>query len=347
MGYSYVFGPVLSGRLGRSLGLDLLGARVCSMNCVYCEVGQVTHLTQKRAAYVSARDILSELARFEAGRQEKGEPLPDVVTLGGSGEPTLNTELPAIVAGVRRILPGVPVAVLTNASTFADPAVRRELLGADMVLPSLDSLVPGEFAAVNRPCPGLGPELVAQGILDFRQEFSGRIFLEVLLVRGMNDTPENLERLAAYCAKLRPHRVDVVTLSRPGTSPTAQGADPEVLRRFRERLCALAEREEKGQEKEAAATAGRSAAVQEAGADPLEAAGRVQASLSRRPQTPPQLAEALSLPLAAVREALERGLALGLYVQAPLGGAPVSGGPGVSDEAYYKLSARAKRGGRD
>jgi len=309
--YRYIFGPVLSGRLGRSLGLDLLGFRVCSMNCVYCESGPLTRLTLERARYVPASELLAELTRFEAARRESGEALPDVITLGGLGEPTLNSDLPAIIDGVRRLFPGVPVAVLTNATLMADPQVRAELARADMVLPSLDSLVPEEFAAVNRAHPGLDPKAIAEGILAFRNDSQAKgtkLFLEILLVAGINDSQRNLELLADYCNRLQPDRVDVVTLSRPGTRPDARAVDKDTLVRWRERLrvaqvapadgATLAEREKNGQE-------------QSGGMQPDELRARLLASLARRPQTGAQLAEALladqGAVTAALRELLEAG----------------------------------------
>ena len=314
-GYRYVFGPVMSGRLGRSLGLDLLGARVCSMNCVYCESGPLEQLTLVRRAYVPARELLAELERWEAARQAAGEALPEVVTLGGLGEPTLNSDLPAIIDGVRRLLPGVPVAVLTNASLMADPQVRAELAKADMLLPSLDALAPEEFALVNRAHPGLDPKAIADGILAFQEHSRAlrkdsqarhtKLFLEILLVAGVNDSERNLELLAAFCNRLQPDRVDVVTLSRPGTEALARAVDPATLARWRERLAGqadlAAQAGERGNARERAgdiagsrlAQSGKNGHKQSGGLQPEEIRARLLASLARRPQTGAQLAEAL------------------------------------------------------
>jgi len=314
----YIFGPVLSGRLGRSLGLDLLGRRVCTMNCVYCESGKLETLTLDRAAYVPAAVVLGELERWDQGRKDRGEPLPDAATLGGLGEPTLNVDMPEIIAGIRRILPGVPVAVLTNASLMSDPAVRAELARADMILPSMDSLVPEEFRAVNRAHPGLDPNAIADGILRFRKDYQSRMYLEILLAAGINDSARNLELLAAFCKELQPDRVDVVTLSRPGTESFARPVDAETLARWRGRLCSLARPRnglagaaEKGQK--------------HAGAfrpDDLESS--ILASLARRPQTAAQLAAALLAPEDQVRGVVMRLAEHGR----------IAAGPG--EPAYYR-----------
>ena len=300
--FRYVFGPVLSGRLGRSLGLDLLGARICSMNCAYCESGPLERLTLARAPYVPAAALLDELRAWEAGRKKRGEPLPDAVPLGGMGEPTLNSELAQIIRGVRGILPGVPVAVLTNASLMTDAQVRAELARADMVLPSLDSLVPQEFTRVNRGHPALDCAAIAQGVLAFRRQSAAKVCLEVLLVAGVNDSEANLERLAAYCAELAPHRVDVTTLSRPGTEAWAKPVDAATLARWRHRLGGGAQL----QPKAAVAPAGRAEKRQEQCGDMSldEVRARIQASLARRPQTAAQLSKALLAEPALVLRAL-------------------------------------------
>lgn len=316
----YIFGPVLSGRLGRSLGLDLLGARVCSMNCAYCESGPLKQLTLTRAPYVPAQELLAELRAWEAGRARRGEPLPDVVTLGGLGEPTLNSDMARIIEGVRGVLPGVPVAVLTNASLMSYPAVRAELALADAVLPSLDSLVPEEFARVNRGHPSLDPAAIAAGILAFRRESTAKVYLEVLLVAGVNDSALNLDLLSRYCAELAPHRVDVTTLSRPGTEAWARPVDAQTLARWRQALGAGAVCARPA-EKSAPGSGGASPVLarnaekgqEQCGDMPLaEVRSRILASLARRPQTTAQLSSALLAPPALVERALAELLSQGL-----------------------------------
>lgn len=287
MDYRYVFGPVMSGRLGLSLGLDLLGRPVCSMDCVYCEVGATTELTLARRPWVRSEDILRELAHWAAQGHQA-----EIVTLGGSGEPCLNTELPGVIAGVHRILPGMPVAVLTNSTLMGDPQVRSELAGADVVLPSLDSLVPEEFRRINRCAPGVGPQEIAAGLLDLRREFSGLIHLEILLVQGINDTDENLRRMREFVAELAPQQVDVTTLSRPGTQATARAVDPATLAAWREALGAAAT--------DRADTAARAPRK----LDPAQTKTLVSASLARRPQTVLQLATALGTDEDRVRRAI-------------------------------------------
>lgn len=283
----HVFGPVMSGRLGRSLGVDPLGGRVCSLDCVYCEVGATRALTVARKPYTPAEKVLAELAVWK----EEGHPDPDVVTLGGLGEPTLSRECGKIIAGARLILPGVPVAVLTNATLLWDPEVRAGLMGADMVLPSTDSLVEEEFRRINRPHADLDLETIKRGLLEFRAEYRGLIFLEVLLIAGINDTDANLACLKDYCAELRPDRIDVTTMSRPGTEADAKPVDKATLTRFRDALGVSSR----------AAEVGSAPTADKAG----DIAWRVAESIERRPQTVAGLARALGAPESEIAEALE------------------------------------------
>lgn len=298
MAYKYVFGPVLSGRLGRSLGLDLLGDRICSMDCVYCEVGATRRRTLDRAPYVPAGAVLDELAAWKA----EGHATPDMVTLGGLGEPCLNSDMGAIIDGARALFKDTPVAVLTNATLMADPEARAELAKADVVLPSMDSLVEAEFRAVNRPVEGLTAAAVAEGLLAFRREFKGKIFLEILLVRGINDSDGNLDRLTEFCKRLNPDRVDVVTTTRPGTVKGTLPVDGETLDRWRARLAS-------------GETSPRPASPARREDAPLDRlTDQVAASLARRPQTTAQLAVALNADPDRVRQAVEALLEQGVII---------------------------------
>ena len=290
MAYKYVFGPVLSGRLGRSLGLDLLGGRICSMDCIYCEVGATRELTTERRVCVPAVAILEELAAWKA----EGHATPEAVTMGGLGEPCLNAAMGDVIAGARALFPGTDIAVLTNGTLMTDPAVRAELALADAVLPSLDSLVESEFRAVNRPAEGITAQGVAEGLLTFRREFAGKIFLEILLVEGVNDSDENLDRLTEFCKRLRPDRVDVVTTTRPGTVKGTRPVGGATLDRWRARLATDRRGESRTEDPAARETY-----------DPDHLTGLVKASLRRRPQTADQLAEALNADPIQVRRAVE------------------------------------------
>jgi len=227
--FKYVFGPVPSRRLGRSLGVDLIPRKVCTLDCVYCQVGRTTTKTVERVAYVPPDEVLAEI---EA--KLKSPPLPDVITLAGSGEPTLNAQLGEIIAGIKR-MSDVPVVVLTNGTLFWDPAVRAACAQADLVLPSLDAGDEPTFQAINRPAPGLSLERVVQGLEAFRAEFSGEIHLEVFLIEGVNADEAQIEKIRALTERIRPDRIQLNTAVRPTADEGVNALTEERLNA----LCAL------------------------------------------------------------------------------------------------------------
>ncbi|WP_139311542.1 radical SAM protein [Desulfovibrio sp. DV] len=290
-----------------SLGLDLLGARICTFDCLYCEVGVTEALTTVRKPYVPARRILDELAAWKAA----GHAMPDVVTLGGLGEPCLNTDLGDIIAGTKELFPDIPVAVLTNSSLLPDADVRGALSAADIVLPSMDTLVASEYRRLNRPHAAIGLDTIRRGLLDFRAMYGGSIFLEVLLLAGINDTAENLDLLQGFCRELAPTRVDVVTMSRPGAYAGATAVPREVLARFRESL---------GSADAATALSGDPSGhgpTALVGRHSEELAARIAASVARRPQTEQGLAAGLGVPVEHVRRALDGLLRTGSVRRQP------------------------------
>lgn len=226
-----IFGPVASRRLKRSLGVDLVPYKTCSFDCIYCELGTTTSLTIERKEYVPAKDVLSQLRQRLS---ELREP-PDYVTLGGSGEPTLHSGIGTIISEVKR-LTAIPTAVLTNSSLLFREDVQRDLLGADVVLPSLDAVSPAIFQRLNRPHPSLDPAKIVQGLKEFRTIFTGRIWLEVLFVQGINDTPEEVSALQRAVAEIAPDKIHLNTIDRPpaeeGFQPLSSEQLEELARRF-------------------------------------------------------------------------------------------------------------------
>ncbi|MDD5224574.1 MAG: radical SAM protein [bacterium] len=226
--YRYLFGPVASRRLKLSLGIDPLPFKTCSLDCVYCELGKTTDRTVKRQSFVPPREIIGELIQFlRTGNR------PDCITISGSGEPTLHLDLEEIITEVKKIT-SIPLAVITNSTLLHDPKVRSALLPVDIVLPSLDAVTPGAFARVNRPHPALEVEQIISGLHEFREEFTGEIWLEILLVRGLNDQPEEVELLRDLSHSLRPDRVQLNTVARPGTEDSALPLADEHLQKLKE-----------------------------------------------------------------------------------------------------------------
>lgn len=227
--YQFLFGPVPSRRLGMSLGVDLVPKKVCSLDCVYCEVGKTTKLTVERNEYVPFEKVTAEIERYLTEN-----PDPDFFTFSGSGEPTLNSRIGDVIAFIKKRRPDVPVAVLTNGTLLHDPEVRRDLLCADVVLPSLDAVSEEVFQKINRPDSRLSVTGCIEGLRAFRREFKGRIWLEVFILPGYNDTEEELERFRDVIGELGPDSVQVNTLDRPGTVAGIEPATREELERIRE-----------------------------------------------------------------------------------------------------------------
>ncbi len=217
--YKYLFGPVPSRRLGMSLGVDLIPHKVCSLNCVYCECGRTDNLTVERKEYVPYKAVVAEIENYL-----KINPAPDYITFSGSGEPTLNRRIGDVLHFIKSHTKTIPVAVLTNGTLFYDKAVRSELLEADVVLPSLDAAEDLAFRKINRPFHQLNVHDYIQGLVDFRREFKGKFWLEVLLIPGLNDTVANLTALKSAFLKIKPDEVQLNTLDRPGTVENIRAA---------------------------------------------------------------------------------------------------------------------------
>jgi len=209
----HVFGPVPSRRLGRSLGVDLVPRKVCTYDCVYCQVGRTTRRTIQRMAFAPAEEILRDVAQA----LDRG-PRPDYITLSGSGEPTLHADLAAVIRGIRG-LTDVPLAVLTNGALLWDAEVRRACALADLVLPSLDAGEEEVFRDINRPDPRLTLERVVEGMVAFRTEYAGPIWLEVFVVEGLNDDQQQMRRIRALAERIRPDRIQLNTAVRPSAEP--------------------------------------------------------------------------------------------------------------------------------
>jgi len=222
--YKYLFGPVPSRRLGMSLGVDLVPHKVCSLNCIYCECGATTNLTTKRAEYVPYNKVIQELEKFLGNK-----PSLDYITFSGSGEPTLNSRIGDILKFIKQNSPGIPVAVLTNGTLLNDKQVRGEILGADLVLPSLDVASDLSFRKINRPFHSLNIEDYIDGLIEFRKEYKGKIWLEVLIIPGYNNRKQDLELLKEAFIKVQPDSVQLNTLDRPGVIPGLKAAGRKEL----------------------------------------------------------------------------------------------------------------------
>jgi wyosine [tRNA(Phe)-imidazoG37] synthetase (radical SAM superfamily) len=219
----HVYGPVPSRRLGRSLGIDLVPFKVCTYDCIYCQLGRTTDLTLERKAYVATEDIMAELAPMWAAADQ-----PDVISLAGSGEPTLNSAIGDVIRSIKQQT-DIPVAILTNGSLLWMEEVQEALLAADLVLPSLDAGDDGLFQKINRPHPALSFEQMVDGLAAFTRRFTGKVWLEVLLLAGMTGTAREVEKIAAHVNRIHPERVQLNTVCRPPAETFATSLSADQL----------------------------------------------------------------------------------------------------------------------
>jgi wyosine [tRNA(Phe)-imidazoG37] synthetase (radical SAM superfamily) len=225
--FQYIYGPVLSRRLGRSLGVDLVPYKTCTYDCIYCHLGRTTNKTVERKEYVAVDAVFEELKR----KLDEG-PAPDYISLAGSGEPTLNSRIGHLIEKIKK-LTSIPVVVLTNASLLWMPKVRAALMNADLVIPSLDAGDESLFQHVNRPHKKIAFQSMVDGLAEFTEKFHGAIWLEVFLIAGMTGLPFEAVKIAALTERIRPQRVQLNTVCRPPAEDFAfplSNAQMQILR---------------------------------------------------------------------------------------------------------------------
>jgi wyosine [tRNA(Phe)-imidazoG37] synthetase (radical SAM superfamily) len=221
----YVFGPVPSRRLGQSLGIDTIPLKTCNWNCVYCQLGRTKPLVNERQEYFPSEEILAEV--WKALEVHKPGEI-DWVTFVGSGEPLLHANMGWLIRQVKSMTQ-LPVAVITNGSLLYLPEVRQELCAADAILPTLDAGTVELYRQINRPHPEITYERLVEGLVAFRDEYRGRLWVEVMLVRGLNDTPQALWDITKVLQRIRPDAVHLNQPTRPPVETWVQPSHEESL----------------------------------------------------------------------------------------------------------------------
>ena len=216
----YIYGPVRSRRLGLSLGITVTPCKVCSFGCVYCQLGRTTLKTPEIRDYIKAEEIIRELNLWLQNNPRDAREL-NYITFSGAGEPTLSSEIGQLIAEIKKIMP-VPVAVITNASLLSNPQVRRAIGLADLIIPTLDAAAPEVFARVNCPHESLKLTEIIQGLISLRKEFSGKIWLEIMLVRVINDDLRHIKKLKEIVEQINPQKIQI-------NSPVRSTSEPDVL----------------------------------------------------------------------------------------------------------------------
>jgi wyosine [tRNA(Phe)-imidazoG37] synthetase (radical SAM superfamily) len=204
-----VYGPVASRRLGFSLGVDIIPYKNCSFNCIYCQVGRTTHLSVTRRVYVPTNEVLTEI-KEALSRSET----IDYITFSGSGEPTLHSELGILIQGVQTTT-SIPVAVLTNSSLIDRADVRRDLGYASVIAPTLCTAIDRKFKTIHRAHRDIRVSTIIEGLAAFRRSYTGVIWLEVMLIKGINDSDQDIQALKKAIDRIQPDKVHLNTVVRP------------------------------------------------------------------------------------------------------------------------------------
>jgi wyosine [tRNA(Phe)-imidazoG37] synthetase (radical SAM superfamily) len=225
----YTYGPVPSRRLGSSLGVSPIPPKTCSYSCIYCQLGRTDHLRIQRESFFPRKDILEEII----GSAQTAR--PDYVTFVGDGEPTLYSDLGWLIGEAGANLK-LPTAVITNGSLLYREDVREDLKKADIVIPTLDAGNEKTFRAVNRPHRGITFDTLLRGQIEFRREYTGQIWLEIMLIKGINDTEEQLDSIREAVDKVKPDRIYILTPTRPPAEPWVKRSDPETILKAQEMI---------------------------------------------------------------------------------------------------------------
>ena len=233
--YRHLYGPVPSRRLGLSLGVDVVSLKVCCYDCIYCQLGRTTRLIASPERLVDPGDVIQEIEQWV---RQGGT--ADYITFAGSGEPTLNSGLGEMVSAAKA-LTSIPVAVITNGALLSMSEVREAVSKADLLLPSLDAGTESVFQAINRPAPGISFVGMTDGLVRTGQEFAGSIWLEIMLVRDVNDSDDELLAIGKIARRMSPDKLQISTVERPSRSGEARAVPEDRLLRAREILGETAE----------------------------------------------------------------------------------------------------------
>lgn len=230
----FIYGPIPSRRLGRSLGISPIPKKTCNYGCVYCMLGNTNHMTNTREMFFPVQALLDE---FDIVLRDQID--FDVVSIVGDGEPTLYLGLGELIRGLRKRT-SKPIAVITNGALLYDPIVRNELCLADIVLPTMDAYDEASFKKIYRPHKDLTFTKIMSGLQEFSKQFHGQLWLEILLMSGINDDDASIEAYAKWIASIRHDKIYLNTTLRPPTVASVKPVDHFRMLEIADRLSAIA-----------------------------------------------------------------------------------------------------------
>lgn len=288
----HIFGPVVSRRLKRSLGVDLVPFKTCTLDCAYCECGLTDNQTLEIKEWVSTNEVIAELKDWLCANEP-----PDYITLAGSGEPTLHSGIGVIIDFIKDNYPAVKVAILTNTTLCHLDEVINRIKRADLILPSLDAVSEDVFQKINRPLPGLSAALVIEGLSKLVSNFTGELWLEIFLSDGINNTDEELFKLSKVVSDLGIKTVNINSLDRPAALPWVKLLTPDQLAHAASWF-----------DNAIIITRGQSSV---SSLRPKDLTGAIIASLRRRPQTAEDLSSSLGVDVPEITSIVEKFIASG------------------------------------
>jgi wyosine [tRNA(Phe)-imidazoG37] synthetase (radical SAM superfamily) len=224
----YIYGPVPSRRLGYSLGIDILPFKTCTLDCIYCQLSPTTNKTIKRKKFYPYEAVMSQIKESVFSGKKI-----NYITFSGSGEPTLNLDLGKMIREIKKIT-SIPVAVLTNSTLLIRESVRESLMTADLVVPSLDAATQDIFLKINRPHKSLHIDEVIEELNDFNKKYKGLLWLEIMLVRGLNDSPQHIKKLSKAISDIAPDRIQLNTVIRPPAEKFAKPLSLKEMEKIRD-----------------------------------------------------------------------------------------------------------------
>lgn len=219
----FVYGPVPSRRLGESLGISPIPKKTCNYSCIYCQLGRTNKMSNKRMEFFNISDILNEFKSYlDLGTEF------DVITLVGEGEPTLYSKIGELILELKK-LTDKPIAVITNAALLYDKVVQKELSEADIVLPSLDAYDEKTFRMINRPYGKLDFMQCYNGLVEFSNNYKGQLWLEIMLVEGINEDKNSLLKFKSLIEKIKYTRLYINTPIRPPAEEYVRAVSSESI----------------------------------------------------------------------------------------------------------------------
>ena len=208
---SIIYGPLRSRRLGKSLGINILPYKTCSLDCVYCEAGATTNLTVNRESYIPLNTIIEALSD-----SLKLNPDTEYITICGTGEPTLHRELGSLIQHIKTKYPQYKLCLVTNSTMFIHHELHEYIALCDLIMPSLDAVSTDVFQKIDRPHPDLLPSKIIEALIEYRVKYQNTMWLEIFFLEGINDTNEELTLLREACQKIEPDLIQLNSLDRNG-----------------------------------------------------------------------------------------------------------------------------------